>query len=89
MKQKGRPKGANSFVAIDIEALSKLVPNGEVAVSKKFLAALGVDTESLQGLNTREVTKLNRKSTVPTVVKMKPASIKEEKEDEVEYTLSK
>lgn len=46
MKQRGRPKGSNSFVSVNIQDLIKLVgPNAAVKVSKVWLRELGLTVD--------------------------------------------
>ncbi len=59
--KKGRPKGSNSFVAVDISRLVQLIDEGEVAVSKKFLESLGIDVNKFRPLHTRDLAKIGKK----------------------------
>lgn len=56
---KGRPVGSNSIVLISVKELIALCPDGNVAVSKKFLDGLGADTKELKTLKTRDIAKIN------------------------------
>jgi hypothetical protein len=49
MAQRGRPKGATSFVNVDMQSLSKLFgPNQHIPVSRVWLEKLKVNVESSQ-----------------------------------------
>ena len=64
---RGRPKNSNSFVAVDVEYITRLMAQGgKIPVSKKWLESCGVNTEGMPAVKTQELDnkKLNKKPVV-------------------------